>query len=94
MKHHIMVKWNESVSDKRATAEDVRELFAPSTAIDGIRSVEVRENCVDRANRYDIMIVLDMERDALTAWDGSVIHKTWKAEYGEMIAQKAIFDCE
>ena len=94
MKHHIIVKWNESISDKRGAAEEVRKLFAPSTDIDGIRSVRVIENCIDRPNRYDIMIVLDMDKDALTVWDGSEIHKTWKSERGEKIASKAIFDCE
>ena len=94
MKHHIIVKWNESIADKRGSAEKVRELFASSTDIEGVKGVDVYENCIDRPNRYDIMIVLDMDRTALAVWDESVIHKTWKAEWGEKIAQKAIFDCE
>ena len=94
MKHHIIVKWNESVTDKRGAAKGVRELFAQSSDIDGVVGVEVYENCIDRQNRYDIMIVIEMDKSALTAWDESELHKTWKSGWGEKIAQKAIFDCE
>lgn len=40
------------------------------------------------------MIVLTMPSEALPAWDASDLHKRWKAEYGALIAQKAIFDCD
>ena len=50
--------------------------------------------CVDRANRYDLMIVLDMDKDALPNWDASDIHHRWKDEYGGLLEKKAIFDYE
>ena len=93
MKHHIIVKWNEGV-DKRAIADPVRELFSSCTEIEGVHGAEIIENCIERDNRYDLMIVVDMDKDALPAWDGSDVHKAWKSGYGEMIAKKAIFDCE
>ena len=54
----------------------------------------IHENCVARDNRYDLMIVVEMARDALGAWDASEIHHQWKAQFGGMLASKAIFDYE
>ena len=93
MKHHIIVKWKEEV-DKASVVKPVRELFSGCTEIGGVHGCEIIENCVDRPNRYDLMIVISMDADALTTWDESGIHKKWKKEYGESIDKKAIFDCE
>ena len=41
-----------------------------------------------------MMIVMDMEKDALPAYDVSGPHLRWKAEYGGIVAKKAIFDCD
>ena len=62
--------------------------------IDGVRGVEFKENCIERENRYDLMIVLEMDEEALPSWDASEIHHRWKDEYGHLVAKKAIFDCE
>ena len=43
---------------------------------------------------YDLMIVLEMDEEALPGWDASEIHHRWKDEYGHLVAKKAIFDCE
>lgn len=94
MKHNIIVKWNDSVADKKAILSPVRALFADARKIEGIHAAEIIENCIDRPNRYDCMITVHMEKTALPAWDTSDIHKQWKSEYGDYIAQKAIFDCE
>ena len=40
------------------------------------------------------MIVIDMDREALAAYDASSPHKRWKEEYGELLLAKAIFDSE
>lgn len=94
MKHHIIVKWNETVTDKLEILKEVRELYGGADRIDGIRNVTLYPNCVDRANRYDLMIVLEMDPEALPLWDACEIHHRWKTEYGNRIASKAIFDCE
>lgn len=49
---------------------------------------------IDRPNRYDLLILLCMEKGALEAYDGSEAHHRWKEVYGGMIEKKAIFDCE
>ena len=94
MKHHILVKWNPSVTDKAAMLAQVSQLYAGATAISGVAEAAVYGNVTDRPNRYDLMIVLTMPSEALPAWDASDLHKRRKAEYGALIAQKAIFDCD
>ena len=94
MKHHILVKWNELVTDKERTAGEVAELFRSAGEKEGVRAVRVLPNCVDRPNRYDLMIVLEMEKESLPVWDGSELHKKWKETYGPLTLSKAIFDSE
>ena len=91
MKHCIIVKWKEE-ADKAALLEKARELFSRCGDREGTSRVCLVPNCVDRPNRYDLAIVLDIERDALPVWDASNVHGTWKGEFGPFIAQKAIFD--
>lgn len=93
MKHYIIVKFTEG-TDYRALERPVRELFELTLSIPGIHGVDVRLSNSDRPNRYDMMIVMDMEKDALRAYDVCEPHLRWKAEYGDRIAKKAIFDCD
>ena len=54
----------------------------------------MKTSCINRPNRYDLMIVLDMDPEALPAYDVSEPHIRWKTEYGSVVETKAIFDCE
>lgn len=92
MLHHIIVKWNEDV-DKNTIAEEVRAMYARATQIEGIIGVEIKENIIPRDNRYDLMIVLEMDKDSLANWDDSELHKQWKSQFGHAIEKKCIFDC-
>ena len=94
MKHCILAKWNETVTDKAALLAQVRALYTAADDIPGVHSVTVHPCCIDRPNRYNLMIVLDMDREALPNWDASNIHHRWKDEYGGLLEQKAIFDYE
>lgn len=93
MLHHIIVKWIKSV-DKNDTASRVREMYATATDIDGVSDVFIRQNITPRDNRYDLMIVLDIDNDKLVIWDESELHKRWKTEFGNLIEKKCIFDCD
>lgn len=93
MLHHIIVKWNNT-ADKKALASEVKDLFRNATEIQGIIEVQIKENIIPRDNRYDLMIVLNIDEDSLTIWDNSELHKKWKAEYGSIIEKKCIFDSE
>ena len=94
MKHCILAKWNETVTDKAALLAQVRALYTAADDIPGVHSVTVHPCCIDRPNRYNLMIVLDMDREALPNWDASDIHHRWKDEFGPLLEQKAIFDFE
>ena len=93
MKHHILVKFNEG-TDVGVLMEPVYAIFARCLKIPGVYGLELKRNCIDRPNRYDLMIILDMEPEALPAYDASEPHHQWKNEYGPITAKKAIFDCE
>lgn len=94
MKHCIIAKFNNSVDGKPAMIERIEELFASATAVDGIHGHTVLRNCIDRENRYDLAIVIDMDKAALPAWDTSDLHREWKNTFGPYLASKAIFDFE
>ena len=93
MKHHIIVKFTEG-TDVKALVEPVRKIFEETLCIPGSHAVDILLSNSDRANRYDLMIVMDMEKEALPAYDISAPHLRWKSEYGDRIAKKAIFDCD
>lgn len=94
MKHCILAKWNENVTDKAALLPPITALFGTINTVSGVRGAQVYPCCIDRENRYDVMIVLDMDKEALGNWDASPLHRKWKDEYGALIERKAIFDHE
>lgn len=95
MKHCILVKFNDTVADKDALCAEIRAFFAPvADEIPGVHGVAFRRCVIDRPNRYDFLIQLDMEKEMLPAFDASRLHAQWKKNYGERLAAKAIFDFE
>ncbi len=93
MKHHIIVKFTKG-TDVKALAGPVRSIFEETLSIPGIHSVDLKMSNSDRENRYDLMIVMDMDKEALPAYDASEPHIRWKTEYGDRVEKKAIFDCD
>ena len=93
MKHYIIVKFKEG-TDVRNLEKPVRSVFEETLAIPGIYRVDVRLSNSDRSNRYDMMILINMDQEALPSYDVSEPHLKWKSQYGELIEKKAIFDCE
>lgn len=94
IKHHIIVKWNETVTDKTAIIKPIKELFDKALEIEGINAVDLFPNVIARDNRYDLMIVITMSEEALPIYDSSAYHLEWKNDYGKRIASKAIFDMQ
>lgn len=94
MKHCILVKWNNSVTDKSALVKEVRNIFLHLLTIDGIHDVKFHENVVDRPNRFDLMICIIMDKAALPVYDNSEPHHEWKEKYGKFVENKVIFDYE
>lgn len=95
MKHCIIAKYTPQAYERRAELlSRIREIFAVAGEIPGVRGAEVYPNCVARENRYDVMIVLEMDRDALPLYDDSEMHHRWKDEFGGLLEKKTIFDYE
>ena len=96
MKHDILIKYKPEITKERKAEliPEIKALFEHTTEISGIHGVTLYPNVVERENRYDLLIEIDMERDALEAYDCSVWHRQWKDQYGDLLAKKAIFDHE
>ena len=94
MKHCILVKWNTLVEDKKQIVNEVKDVFDKLLSINGIHDVKIHQNVIDRANRYDIMICIEMDKDILPLYDESAPHHEWKEKYGKFVENKAIFDFE
>ena len=92
MRHHILVKWSNDLP--RPDNAAIAALFQSALTIPGIHSVSLHPNVTNRPNRYDLLILLCMDKEALPTFDASEVHHTWKDTYTPFIAQKAIFDCE
>lgn len=94
MLHRIIVKYTPLVTDRDAFAEEVLGVFKPLEQMEGIRKVGVVKGLPLAENRWDLMIEIDMEKDALPAYNGSAPHKLWKEKYASFVEKKAIFDCD
>ena len=94
MKHYIICKYNETVTDKESIYEEAKALFSQLVGSEGIKKVEVFKNCTEISNRYDLMIVIDMDKSSLSYYNESSVHKFWKENYSKFLASKAIFDHE
>lgn len=94
MKHCIIVKWNESVTDKKEMLDLVSVHFERAKQFEWVESVEIIPNCIDRSNRYDLAIAISISPEELHLWDECDVHKEWKDLFSSRITQKAIFDFE
>ena len=61
MKHCILARFRADAGDWRAYLPEIREIFSAAGDIPGVRGAEVFHNCVDRENRYHVLIRLDMD---------------------------------
>ena len=74
MKHCILAKFTpEAKAQRAALLPRIREIFSAAADIPGVHGAEVIPNCVDRDNRYDVLIRLDMDREALPLYDVSAM---------------------
>lgn len=94
MKHCILVKWNSLIVNKKELLPGIRSIFDKLLSFDGVNSIKIFENVIDRSNRYDLMICIDMEKSFLPIYDSSNPHHEWKEKYGKFLEKKAIFDFE
>ena len=94
MKHYIIVKWNDKVTDKAAFAARADEIYSASLQIPGVESYKIVRSNSDRQNRFDLMIEMTLSEEGLKNYDSSAMHRLWKSEMGEFFEAKTIFDCD
>ena len=92
MKHCILVKFKKDF-DLKNELPNIKEIF-DTIVVPGVNFVEYITNCIDRENRYDLLIRIDMDKEALSKYDECENHHRWKEEYKDHIEKKAIFDYE
>ena len=94
MQHYIIAKLNDTAPNLEALLPDIQALFKKAEALPGVQRVTVHSACLHSEIRYDLMIVVDMEKNALAAFDASPIHSEWKERFAQYLKHKVIFDCE
>lgn len=92
MKHCILAKFRPDAGDWRQYLPQIREIFGAAGEIPGVFGARVYPGCVERENRYHVLIELEMEPSALPAYDESAMHHRWKELFGPLLEKKAIFD--
>lgn len=92
MKHCILVKFIKGYNYLNEL-DNIKQLFN-SIKIKGLNFVEYKTNCINRDNRYDLLIRIDITKDALSIYDDCKEHHQWKDIYSKYIEKKAIFDYE
>lgn len=93
MKHYIIVKFNNEY-DYLKELVGIKKLFNEALKIDGVSKINIYISNSKLSNRYDLMIKMELTKDALINFDNSWIHKKWKNDYGNYIESKTIFDCD
>ena len=87
-----MVKFNKDFDWKREL-NNIKRIF-DSIDVLGVNYTEYTINCIERDNRYDLLIKIDMEKESLSLYDACPNHHEWKDTYSAKIEKKAIFDYE
>lgn len=94
MKHLIIVKWIDKPEDTEKEMEKISTIFEKTLSIPGVNSFRLIRGIQSAANRFDIVIAMDMTSSALELYNASPAHAEWKEKYGPNIEKKAIFDFE
>lgn len=91
MKHHIIIKFN-SKADKQVLIPEIKKYFDNAYSIEGVKKVEVFTSSMNLRNRFDMMIKIDLTKQALKNFEESKLYETWNDKYSAYISKKTIFD--
>lgn len=94
MFHYILVRYNDQATNREDLRQEIAALFDRALELPGVEEVQLHSAVIESPTRYDLMIVMRMQKDALAAFDASPIHREWKERFARYIDAKAIFDCE
>ena len=92
MKHCILVKFIKSF-DWQSELSKIATIF-DSIDINGVHKTEYLVNCIDRENRYDLLIRIDMEKEALEKYDMSEAVKIMYLNLFDYMENPKIIDPE
>ena len=95
MQHHVIVKFKDNIENKIALADEIGNLFKGMVgSVPGVHKVSPHKNCIGMSNRYDLMVIVDMDKDALQTYTDSAIHSKWINDYEKFLESKVIMDYE
>lgn len=92
MKHCILAKFYKDY-DWKKDLEKIKSIFDELIPL-GVTKVEYITNCIDRENRFDLLIRITMDKEFLSIYDKSAPHLKWINTYAKNVEKKAIFDYE
>lgn len=88
MIHYIIVKFKKDI-DKKKISNEIKKYFNENKD-ENTLSFEIFDNVIERDNRYDLMIKLNIKD--LDIYDNSKMHKLYKETFSQYIEKKVIFD--
>ena len=95
MKHCILAKFKDEYKyNIDEYLPDIMNIFNELKTIEGVHDITYRKNITDKPNRSTLLIVIDLEPEAMDIYSPSAPHMLWKEKYGPLLESKAIFDYE
>lgn len=92
MHHYLLFKLNGKIS-----AENFIVLVSPffeqmSQEIPGWKSHRFRQNTIERKNNFDLLIQIELSKEALQIYFTHPLHLKMKEAFRNYIEKKAVFD--
>lgn len=92
MKHHIILKLKKNDNSEKII-EEIKNLYNETLKIQGVKRVDVYTTNSKLRNKFDLMIKMDLTKEALKEYETSDIHNQIKERFDKTISKKTIFDC-
>ena len=91
MEHYLIVKFRKD-TDVKKVYEELRTLFEKASKIEGVKKADVFLSSGKLRNNYDMMIRIQMKKNALKAFESSDLYREWEEKYSESISKTTVFD--
>ena len=93
MKHYLILKFHDRDSTRRVAERALAVLGKLPEELEGVRSVLVYPNGVERAENHDLMIEMDFrDEDVVQAYLKHARHKEFIGFAGPLVVSKVTFD--
>ena len=91
MKHYIIVKFRKD-ADQKKLVPGIRDLFEGCREIEGVRRANVFTSAYQLADRFDLMIRIDMKKEGMEHFLSSDLNRKWEEAYGPYLENVTVFD--